>query len=148
MTTTFWKGHLVACYVRSLAPLTPLTRSAALCFATLASLACSVHGLAHSLRSLPCEIIEIHESVFTLKSRLNRVSLWNANSKNYGFNHFCSIIDILWDKNNLYIVCFLKNVQQQPFQRQCVKGAKNAKITEIRNFTPYISHFTMQLISM
>ena len=36
--------------------------------ATLASLARSVHGLAHSLRSLPRGTVEIHESVFTLKS--------------------------------------------------------------------------------
>ena len=56
-----------------LAPLTPLTRSAALCFATLASLARSLHGLArshhglaHSLRSLPRGTVEIHEYVFTL----------------------------------------------------------------------------------
>ena len=56
-------------YVRSLAPLTPLTRSAALCFATLASRAHSVHGLAHSLRSLPRGMVEIHESVFMLRSR-------------------------------------------------------------------------------
>ena len=62
-------GHSVARYVRSLAPLTPLTRSAALRFATLASLARSVRGLAHSLRSLPRGTVEIHESVFMLKSR-------------------------------------------------------------------------------
>ena len=37
-------------------------------FATLASLARSVHGLAHSLRSLPRGMVEIHESVFTLKT--------------------------------------------------------------------------------
>ena len=36
-------------------------------FATLASLARSVHGLAHSLRSLPRGTVVIHESVFTLK---------------------------------------------------------------------------------
>ena len=61
------KGHhSVARYVRSLAPLTPLTRSAALRFATLASLARSVHRLAHSLRSLPRGTVEILEYVFTL----------------------------------------------------------------------------------
>ena len=38
-------------------------------FATLASLARSIHGLAHSLRSLPRGTVEIHESVFMLKSR-------------------------------------------------------------------------------
>ena len=46
--------------------------SAPLCyarFATLASLACSIHGLAHSLCSLPHGTVEIHESVFTLRSR-------------------------------------------------------------------------------
>jgi len=69
VTIAFWTGHSVARYVRSLAPLTPLTRSAALRFATLASLARSVHGLAHSLRSLPRGTVEIHESVFMLKSR-------------------------------------------------------------------------------
>ena len=63
-------GHSVARYVRSLAPLTSLTRSAALRIAKLASLACSVHGLAHSLRSLPRGTVEIHESVFTLRTRL------------------------------------------------------------------------------
>merc|ERR1712121_429212 len=47
--------------------LTPLTRSAALHFATLASLACSVHGLAHSLRSLPRGTVVIRGSVFILK---------------------------------------------------------------------------------
>ena len=67
-TIAFWTGHSVGRYVRSLAPLTPLTRSAALRFATLASLARSVHGLAHSLRSLPRGTVVIHESVFTLKS--------------------------------------------------------------------------------
>ena len=46
-------GHLVARYVRSLAPLTPLTRYAALRSATLTSLASSIHGLAHTRRSLP-----------------------------------------------------------------------------------------------
>ena len=67
-TIAFWKGHSVARYVCSLAPLTPLNRSAALRFAMLASLARSVHGLAHSLRSLPRGTVEIHESVFMLKS--------------------------------------------------------------------------------
>ena len=37
--------------------------------AMLASLARSVHGLAHSLRSLPRGTVDIHESVFTLKTR-------------------------------------------------------------------------------
>ena len=45
-------GHSVTHFVRLLAPLTPLTRYAALRFATLALLACSVHRLAHSLCSL------------------------------------------------------------------------------------------------
>jgi len=67
VTIAFWKSHSVARYVRSLAPFTPLTCSAALRFATLASLARSIHGLAHSLRSLPRGTVEIHESVFTLK---------------------------------------------------------------------------------
>ena len=40
-----------------------------LCFATLTSLAHSIHGLAHSLRSLPRGTFEIHEYVFTLWSR-------------------------------------------------------------------------------
>ena len=65
-------GHSVARYVCSLAPLTPLTpltRSAVLRFDTLASLACSVHGLAHSLPSLPHGTVEIPEYVFMLLSR-------------------------------------------------------------------------------
>ena len=40
-----------------------VTCSAALRFATLASLACSVHGLAHSLHSLPCGTVEIHAEI-------------------------------------------------------------------------------------
>merc|ERR1711931_262406 len=51
--------------LHSLAP----HRSASLRFATLASLACSVHGLAHSLCSLPRGTVEILEYVFTLLSR-------------------------------------------------------------------------------
>ena len=69
VTIAFLKGHSVARYVRSLVPLTPLTRSTSLRFATLASLARSVHRLTHSLRSLPRGTVEIHEYVFTLKSR-------------------------------------------------------------------------------
>ena len=60
----------VARYVRSLAPLTPLTRSAAFRFAMLALLDRSVNGLAHSLRSLPRGTVENLEYVFTLLSRL------------------------------------------------------------------------------
>ena len=51
-TIAFLISHLVARYVRLLAPLTPLTHYAALCFATLPSLARSIHRLAHSLCSL------------------------------------------------------------------------------------------------
>ena len=65
------KGPLGRSLRSSLAPLTPLTRSAALRFAMLASLAHSVHGLAHSLHSLPRGTVEIHESVFMLKSHFN-----------------------------------------------------------------------------
>ena len=43
-----------------------LQRSAALCFATLASLVCSIHRLAHLLRSLPRGTVEILEYVFPL----------------------------------------------------------------------------------
>ena len=46
--------------------LAALTHSAALRFSKLASLARSIHGLAHSLRSLPRGMVEIHEYVFTL----------------------------------------------------------------------------------
>ena len=46
------KGHSVVRYVRSLTPLTPLTRS--------------IHGLAHSLRSRPRGTVAILEYVFTL----------------------------------------------------------------------------------
>ena len=49
-------GHLVARYVHSLAPLTLLTCYAALCFASLAN---SIHGLAHSLHSLPGGTVRI-----------------------------------------------------------------------------------------
>ena len=52
--------------VRSLVPLTPLTRSAVLRCGTLTSLcslACSVHRIAHSLRSLPRGAVEVHERV-------------------------------------------------------------------------------------
>ena len=62
-------GHLVARYVRSLTPLTLLTGPAALCFAMLTLLARSIHGLAHSLCSLPRGTVEILEYVFTLWSR-------------------------------------------------------------------------------
>ena len=44
-------------------------RYAALHFATLALLARSVHGLAHSLHSLPRGTVEILEYVFMLKMR-------------------------------------------------------------------------------
>ena len=59
MTIAFCKGHLVAHYIRLLTPLPSLTRSAALRFATLALLTCSVHGLAHSLCSFPHGTVEI-----------------------------------------------------------------------------------------
>ena len=62
-------GHLVACYLRSLASLTLLTRFAVLRFATLALPARSIHELAHSLCPLPRGMVEIHERVFTLKTR-------------------------------------------------------------------------------
>ena len=62
-------GHLVARHVRLLAPLTPLTRYEALCFAMLALLAHSVHGLAHLLHSLPRGTVEIFEYESTLLSR-------------------------------------------------------------------------------
>ena len=59
-------GHSVACYVHSLPPLTLLTHYAAL---RLTRFARSVHGLAHSLRSLPRGTVENLEYVFTLLSR-------------------------------------------------------------------------------
>ena len=65
-TIAFLTGHSVARYVCSLAPLTPLTRYAALYLNTLASLAYSVHGLAHSLRSLPRGMVKINEYEFML----------------------------------------------------------------------------------
>ena len=46
VTIAFLTGHSVARYVHSLAPLTLLTRSAALRFATVVSLARYVHSLA------------------------------------------------------------------------------------------------------
>ena len=65
-TIAFLTGHSVARYVRSLAPLTPLTHSAALRFSTLAALTHSIHGLDHSLRSLPRGTVEIPRYMFTL----------------------------------------------------------------------------------
>ena len=58
-------GQSVARYVRSLAPLTPLTpqRSASLRSLLLVR---SVHGLAHSLCSLPRGTVDILEYVFML----------------------------------------------------------------------------------
>ena len=58
-------GHLVARHVClfARAALSLLTGSAALCFATLASLVRSIHGLINSLRSLPRGTVEIHECV-------------------------------------------------------------------------------------
>ena len=41
-----------------------------LCSATFASLACSVHGLAHSLCLFPCGIVEISEYVIMLKMQI------------------------------------------------------------------------------
>ena len=75
-------GHLVARYVRSLAPLTPLTPYAALRFATLASLARSVHGLAHSLCLLPCGTVEIFEYEFTLLSRFTGTNAFFVFTRN------------------------------------------------------------------
>ena len=89
-------GHSVARYVRLLAPLTPLTRSAvlrfdtlaSLCslryarFATLASLARSIHGLAHSLRSLTRGTVKIHEYVFILKMRFTITNAFFIVSRN------------------------------------------------------------------
>merc|ERR1712168_840805 len=82
VTIAFLTGHSVARYIRSLAPLTPLTRSAALRFATLALLARSIHGLAHSLCSLPCGTVEINESVFTLKSHFNETNVFDVVTRN------------------------------------------------------------------
>ena len=69
-------------YGRSLAPLTPLTRSAALRFATLALLARSIYGLAHSLRLLPCGTVEILECVFILLSRFTETNAFLAFTRN------------------------------------------------------------------
>ena len=73
-------GHSVARYVCSLAPLTPLTRSAGLRFAALALLAHSIHGLAHSLRSLPRGMVEIHEYVFMLLAGMNEFLIVGRNT--------------------------------------------------------------------
>ena len=64
---------MVARYVRSLTPLTPLTRSAA---------QRSVHWLAHSLCSLPRETVEIFEYVFTLLSRFTGTNAFLALTRN------------------------------------------------------------------
>ena len=67
-TIAFSTGYSVVCCVCALALLTPLIRSAVHRFATLAcllaSLTRSVHGLAHSLCSLPHGTVEILEYVF------------------------------------------------------------------------------------
>ena len=63
---------MVARYVRSLAPLTPLTRSAALCFAILVLLAHSVHGLAHSHGLPHCLMGQL--KFLNMCSRYKRVS--------------------------------------------------------------------------
>ena len=55
---------------------------AVLRFATLTSLACSIHGLAHSLHSLPHGTVEIHESVFTLKFRLKETNAFVIVTRN------------------------------------------------------------------
>ena len=67
-TIAFLIGCSVARYIHSLAPITLLTRSTALHFATLASLARFtplLHGLVHSHSSLPCWMVDISEFVFT-----------------------------------------------------------------------------------
>ena len=75
-------GHLVARSVLSLAPLNLLTGSTVPCFATLITLAGSIHGLAHSLRSLPRGTVEILEYVFTLLSRLTGANAFLALTRN------------------------------------------------------------------
>ena len=50
--------------------------------ATLASLAHSVHGLAHSPRSLPRETVEIHESVFMLRSHSKETNVFSVVTRN------------------------------------------------------------------
>ena len=47
-----------------------------------ASLARSVHGLAHSLRSLPCGTVEILEYVFILSSRFTGMNAFLALTRN------------------------------------------------------------------
>ena len=75
----FLTGHSVARYIRLLTPLIPLTRFTALHFATLAQ---SIHGLAHSLRSLPRGTVEILECVFTLLSRFTGTNAFLALTRN------------------------------------------------------------------
>ena len=64
-TNAFCKGHSVVRSVSSLASHTPLIRSAALR---------SIHGLAHSLRSIPLGMVEISDNVFTLFTRYKRIN--------------------------------------------------------------------------
>ena len=64
--------------LRSLAP----QSSAALQFAMLALLARSVHGLAHSLRSLPRGTVEILENVFTLLTRFTGTNVFSIFTRN------------------------------------------------------------------
>ena len=62
----------IAHYVELLASLTPLIPSSALCFATLAPLAHSVFGLAHSVCPLPCGWVEKKYVI----SLLTRFTFW------------------------------------------------------------------------
>ena len=78
----FSTGYSVVRYICSLAPLISPTRSAALHFAMLASLARSVQRLAHSLHSLPRGTVEIFEYLFTLLSRFTGTNAFLALTRN------------------------------------------------------------------
>ena len=66
----------------SLRLLTP-QHSALLCSFCL--LACSAHGLTHSLRSLPCGTVEIHEYVFMLRTRFTGTNAFFILTRNMPF---------------------------------------------------------------
>ena len=81
-TIAFWKDHSVARLIHLLASLIPLTSSAVFCSIILSSLAQSVYELGHSLSSLPCGTIEIHEYVFTLWTRFTGTNTFWVVSRN------------------------------------------------------------------
>ena len=71
---------------------------AALHFAMLTLFTCFVHGLAHSLCSLLCWTVEIHEYMFTLKTRFTGTTTFVVITGNTpiervsGNNYCCELV--------------------------------------------------------